>query len=115
MAPTIPDKLIRMPKALPDLQWKALWEHGGFPEPLAQRSPAFSRRWRDSRQGQLLREDIRDLTLVREVAQIGLLVEIMNTRSCDQIVMKSLADELHIAPDTVKHWLACWWLFMSVS
>ena len=37
MAPTIPDKLIRMPKALPDLQWKALWEHGGFPEPLAQR------------------------------------------------------------------------------
>ncbi len=105
VAPTIPEKLIRAPKALPEIQWKALWEHGGFPEPFAQRSAAFSRRWRDSRQHQLLREDIRDLTLVREVAQIGLLAEILHDRSCDQIVMKSLADDLHVAPDTIKHWL----------
>jgi uncharacterized protein len=105
LAPTVPEHPIRMPRALPEPQWQALWEHGGFPEPFAQRSTAFSRRWRDSRQGQLLREDIRDLTLVREVAQISLLAEILRDRSGDQIVMKSLADVLHVAPDTVKHWL----------
>ncbi len=103
--PSIAESPIRSPRPLRDGEWKALWEHGGFPEPFAQRATAFSRRWRDSRQHQLLREDIRDLTLVREVAQIGLLAEILHDRSCDQIVMKSLADDLHVAPDTVKHWL----------
>ena len=105
VAPTIPDTPIRPPQPLPEEQWIALWEHGGFPEPFAHRKAAFSRRWRSSRFQQLLREDIRDLTLVREVAQIGLLAEILQDRSCDQIVMKSLADDLHVAPDTVKHWL----------
>ncbi len=105
LTPTIPALLTRPPMPLPDEQWQALWEHGGFPEPFAHRSPAFSRRWRNSRQHQVLREDIRDLTLVREVAQIGLLAEILQDRSCDQIVMKSLADDLHVAPDTIKHWL----------
>jgi predicted AAA+ superfamily ATPase len=105
VAPTIPDTPIRPPQPLPEEQWTALWEHGGFPEPFAHRKAAFSRRWRSSRFQQLLREDLRDLTLVREVAQIGLLAEILQDRSCDQIVMKSLADDLHVAPDTVKHWL----------
>jgi predicted AAA+ superfamily ATPase len=105
VAPTIPDTLIRGTQTLSEDQWKALWEHGGFLEPFAQRSAAFTRRWRDSRQRQLLREDIRDLTLVREVAQIGVVAEILHDRSCDQIVMKSLADDLYVAPDTVKHWL----------
>jgi predicted AAA+ superfamily ATPase len=104
-APMLPDEIIRPPKQIPDAQWRALYEHGGFPEPFAQREAAFSRRWRDSRRHQLLREDIRDLTLVREVAQIEMLADILHDRSCDQIVMKSLADQLHVSPDTVKHWL----------
>lgn len=105
VSPTIPDAPIRSPQSLPETQWTALWEHGGFPEPFAHRSATFSRRWRSTRLQQLLREDLRDLTLVREVAQISLLAEILQDRSCDQIVMKSLADDLHVAPDTVKHWL----------
>jgi len=75
--PSLPGKkLLRRPQALPEADWRALWEHGGFPEPFLQRKPAFSLRWRDSRTQQLLREDIRDLTLVREVAQIALLADV---------------------------------------
>jgi predicted AAA+ superfamily ATPase len=59
--------LLREPRALLEADWQALWEHGGFPEPFLHRNPAFSRRWHDSRTQQVLREDIRDLTLVREV------------------------------------------------
>lgn len=103
--PTIPEKALRAPKPITDRDWQALLEHGGFPEPFAQREAGFSRRWRDSRRHQLLREDIRDLTLVREVAQIEMLADLLHDRSCDQIVMKSLADQLHVSPDTVKHWL----------
>jgi uncharacterized protein len=105
VSPSLTEKPIRPPSLIQENHWQALWEHGGFPEPYAQRNTVFSRRWRDSRLHQLLREDIRDLTLVRDVAQIGLLAEILQDRSCDQIVMKSLADDLHISPDTVKHWL----------
>ncbi len=105
VSPAIRDHLVRKPHPLAEQQWSALWEHGGFPEPFSQRTQIFSRRWRASRLQQLVREEIRDLTLVREIAQIGLLAEILQDRSCDQIVMKSLADDLHVAPDTVKRWL----------
>jgi predicted AAA+ superfamily ATPase len=105
ITPDIPANVLRPPSPLAEKQWQALWEHGGFPEPFTQRSTAFSRRWRSSRQQQTLREDLRDLTQVREIAQISLLGELLHERSCDQIVMKSLADDLHVAPDTVKRWL----------
>ena len=97
--------LLRRPRALPDTDWQALWDHGGFPEPFLQCKQAFSRRWRDSRTQQLLREDIRDLTLVREVSQIGLLAERLLHRSGSSIVMSSLAGDLQVAPDTIKAWL----------
>lgn len=103
--PTLSDLAVLRPRPLAESQWDALWEHGGFPEPFSHRAANFSRRWRSSRLQQLVREDIRDLTLVREVAQIGLLAKILQDRSCDKIVMKSLADALHVAPDTVKRWL----------
>jgi len=103
--PTLSDLTVRPPQPLSESEWEALWEHGGFPEPFSHRAANFSRRWRSSRLQQLVREDIRDLTLVREVAQIGLLAETLQERSCDQIVMKSLAEALHVAPDTVKRWL----------
>jgi predicted AAA+ superfamily ATPase len=107
VTPTVPDGVIRPPQPLAETQWSALWEHGGFPEPFTHRTAAFSRRWRSTRLQQFLREDLRDLTMVRELAQIGMLAEILHDRSCDQIVMKSLADDLHVAPDTVKRWLDC--------
>lgn len=104
--PTLPgEHLLRQPQPLPDADWQALWEHGGFPEPYLQRKPTFSRRWRDSRTQQLLREDIRDLTLVREISQIGLLAERLLQRSGDSIVMNSLASDLQVSPDTIKSWL----------
>ncbi len=103
----LPDEstLLRRPRALPDADWQALWDYGGFPEPFLQRKQAFSRRWRDSRSQQLLREDIRDLTLVREVSQIGLLAERLLHRSGSSIVMSSLASDLQVAPDTIRAWL----------
>ena len=104
--PSIPEAgLLREPRALLEADWQALWEHGGFPEPFLHRNPAFSRRWHDSRTQQVLREDIRDLTLVREISQIALLAERLLLRSGDSIVMSSLASDLQVAPDTIKSWL----------
>jgi len=99
------ENLIRPPAGLPEEDWMALWQHGGFPEPFLQRKPAFSRRWRDTRMHQLLKEDVRDLTLVREVSLIGLLAERLSHCSGESLVMASLAKDLHVAPDTIKSWL----------
>jgi len=65
-----PDTPIRPPAPCDERELNALVEHGGFPEPFLRRDAQFTRRWRSLRSGQLLREDVRDLTRVQEVGQL---------------------------------------------
>ncbi len=102
---SVPESPVRPPKAIPADAFLALWEHGGFPEPFSRRSPAFSRRWRDTRRAQLVREDIRDLTRIHELAQLSVLVEMLSHRSADMAVFSSLASEVRVAEDTVRRWI----------
>lgn len=104
---TLPDKgkLLRAPKAISDDDWNALWQFGGFPEPFIQRDKTFSRRWSSLRLQQLSKEDIRESSQILNVAQIGVLVQILTERSAQQLVYSSLAQEIAVAPITVKEWV----------
>ena len=102
---SVPDSPIRPPKALPDATFEALWEHGGFPEPFSRRNSAFSRRWRDTRRTQLVREDVRDLTRIHELAQLSILVEMLSQRSADTLVFANLAGDVRVAEDTIRRWI----------
>lgn len=99
------DEPIRPPKKIPDDAWGALWEHGGFPEPFVQRSPRFSRRWRDTRVAQLVREDVREMTLIQDVGRLAVLVEILCERSASQLVYAKLARDVRASEDTVRRWV----------
>ena len=106
--PAIPDekKVTRMPRAITDDQWESLNVFGGFPEPLANGSMRFLRKWRALRLEQLFREDIRDITRSAELDQIEVLALILANRSGDQLVMSSLASDVTTSEPTVKKWIA---------
>ena len=106
--PSIPDekKIIRMPRKISDEQWEALNVFGGFPEPFANGTMRFLRKWRTLRMEQLLREDIRDITKSVELDQIEALAMILANRSGEQLVMAPLACEVMASEPTVKKWTA---------
>jgi len=106
--PDLPDSraVIRNPRAISEADFIALWEHGGFPEPFVKRDVRFTRRWSSLRRQQLLREDIRDLTGIRELDQIELLVGILLEHSGDRLVYSNLAGEVQVSVDTLCRWIA---------
>lgn len=105
--PEPPEREIRSPRALEERSYQVLLEHGGFPEPFVERDVRFSRRWREMRSHQLVREDVRDLTRIRELDQVEHLVNLLEERSGTQLAFSSLAQEVRVAVDTMRRWIEC--------
>jgi len=97
--------LTRPPRAIADPELQALWEHGGYPEPFITRERAFSTRWQSLRRQQLLREDVRDLTQIHELAQLEVLGTLLMESSGKALVYSSLATEVRVSVDTVRRWI----------
>lgn len=82
-----------------------LMSRGGFPEPYLGENETQAKRWRKERRQLILREDLRDLERVREISQIGLLLDLLAERVSGPVVMANLAVDLDVKPKTVKYWL----------
>jgi predicted AAA+ superfamily ATPase len=102
---TIPTEPVQPPAALADAEWTALWEHGGFPEPFLRRDRAFTLRWRTSRHDQLMKEDVREVAQVQDLASLEHLSFLLAERSAQQLIFSSLAQEVGVATDTVRRWV----------
>lgn len=100
-----PGKPLQSPEHPPEGEFKALWEHGGFPEPFLERDPAFSRKWQRLRRQQLLKEDLRDLTRIQEVSHLEVLAEILADRSAQQLSYSNLAQSVSVSVDTIQRWV----------
>ena len=94
------------PAPLPDDVWDTLVTFGGFPEPFLKASKSFSTRWHRLRFEQLVREDIRESTRIRELGQIEALAQILAQRSGEQTVYASLANEVQVNEVTVRKWIS---------
>ena len=101
-----PTRIIRAPMPADADDFDALWRHGGYPEPFLKRDARFSRRWQSLRFGQLVREDVRDLTQVQQLDQLELMVRLLADRSAQQLVYGALAKQVRVAVDTVRRWIA---------
>ena len=101
-----PQRITRRPAAGDPADFEALWRHGGYPEPFLRRDARFSRRWRARRLEQLVREDIRDLTQVRQRDQMHLLVERLGGASARQLVYAARAAQVGVTIDTLRRWVA---------
>ncbi len=97
--------LSRDPVELGRGELDALERLSGFPEPLVARDERFYAQWRRQRSEQLLREDLRDLTRIQEVALVETLAELLRHRAGQLTTAASLARDLRVSQDTIRRWL----------
>ncbi len=101
-----PFTLSEIPKGIsPANALTRLMTVGGFPEPFLDDSEADARRWRKERYDRILKDDIRDLEPLKDIQTLSLFVDQLRRRVSSPIVLSNLANELQVAPQTLKHWL----------
>lgn len=86
-------------------EFENLFKNGGFPEPFIKNDPKFLNRWKNLRQKQLIREDIRDLSRVQELGQIEVLAEILRHQAGQLTNYSNLANKINVSSDTVRRWI----------
>ena len=84
----------------------ALWQFGGFPEPLLRQNLRFHRRWTQLRFQQLFREDIRDLSAIRELDQMEVLAYTLQRQTGQLVNYTSLGKKIRVADQTIRRWIA---------
>jgi len=85
--------------------WKRKASLGGFPEPYLSGREASYRRWSNTYANQILREDIRDLTGVRNLGQLETLYHLLPSRVGSPLSIPSLARDLKISYNSVRSWV----------
>ena len=86
--------------------WDRLSRFSGFPEPYVAARETTYRRWSATYHRQIIREDIRDLTDVKHVDDLEVLLSLLPSKVGAPLSIPSLATDLKAAYNTVKSWLA---------
>lgn len=82
-----------------------LLERGGFPEPLFALEEREIRRWRNERLDRLIKEDIRDVEMVRDLSALQVLSEILPAKVGSLLSLNALRGDLEVAHKTVSLWV----------
>jgi len=85
--------------------WQRLREFSGFPEPYLAGKNTTYRRWSRAYHRQLVREDIRDLTDVKNVDDMEILFSLLPSKVGSPLSIPNLATDLKASYNTVKSWL----------
>ncbi len=80
-------------------------KRGGFPEPFLDDRETAAQRWKSEHIKLILREDVRDLTKIRESSLLDLFISSLRERVGTPIVISNIAGDIEIAPKTGKIWL----------
>jgi len=101
-----PFSLDEPPEGLtPQEVFQRLMTVGGFPEPFLDNDERSARRWRRERFDRVLREDIRDLSSIRNIQLLSLFLDLLRQRVGGLITLSNLAADLQISPKTAGAWL----------
>jgi predicted AAA+ superfamily ATPase len=65
-----------------------------------------AKRWRRERFDRILREDVRDIEMIRHLGLLSLFVDALRERVGGMVTLSNMANDLGIAPKTAKNWLA---------
>ncbi|MBX7143932.1 MAG: ATP-binding protein [Oligoflexia bacterium] len=87
--------------------WERLKVHGGFPESFLTQSLEFTRKWRAQRHERLVREDIRDLTRIRELALLEQMVALIPSRIGQPFSLNAMREDLEVSHDSIRLWTQC--------
>jgi hypothetical protein len=83
----------------------ALFEFGGFPEPLVAQSARTLRRWQQNHLDRLFREDVRDLETIRDLCLIEQLADAIPERVGSLLSLNALREDLEVSHRAVTHWM----------
>lgn len=84
---------------------EALLKFGGFPKPLIKQEEREWRRWQNERLEKVLREDVRDLSMIKDIGNLTLLAEMLPERVSSVLSINALAEDLQVNFRTVQNWL----------
>ena len=77
----------------------------GFPEPLFSGSESRLRRWRRARHHLVIREDLRDLTRIRDIGLVEALAALLPERVGSPLSLNALSENLGVAFGSVRTWV----------
>ena len=86
-------------------QFQQLIDFGGFPEPFLKNNERFANQWHRLRQTQMIQEDIRALSQIQEIAQLGMLADVLIAQAGQLISYTSLANQINASIPTVQRWI----------
>jgi predicted AAA+ superfamily ATPase len=89
----------------PDEVVDKILEVSGFPEPFLEGSKEFYQLWKKTHLDIILRQDLIDLEVVKNIKQIELLIDLLKTRVGSPISYHSLAQDIQVSDKTIKRWL----------
>ncbi len=84
---------------------KRLMTNGGFPEPFLSMDQRDSDRWRRDRFERVLTEDLRNVDVIRDIASLQVLVDLLRERVTSTLAAANLARDLEVSPKTVNRWI----------
>lgn len=84
---------------------EALLRFGGFPEPILAHDSRTHRRWQKERLDRFFREDVRDLTAVRDISMVELLSELLPDRVGSLLSINALREDLEVSHRAATNWL----------
>ncbi|MBX7148519.1 ATP-binding protein [bacterium] len=84
--------------------YQQLLQFGGFPDPFLKANTDFHRAWVLSRQQRLIREDLFDLTRIREVSLLETMMALLPSKVGSPFSYQSLAEDLENNVPTIKRW-----------
>lgn len=79
---------------------------GGFPEPFFAASEREWRLWARERLYRIIRDDVRDLELVRDISGIEMLAESLSDRIGSPLSVNNLAQDLQVNFRTAESWVS---------
>lgn len=88
-----------------DFPLERFLERGGFPEPFLAEELVDAQRWRLQYVDSLLREDVLDFENIQNLNAIRLVFDLLRQRVGSPVSYSSIAQDVGIAPNTVKKYL----------
>ncbi|MEW6087247.1 MAG: AAA family ATPase [bacterium] len=82
-----------------------LLNYSGFPEPFLKSRKAFNYKWHNIYIDRLIREDLRDLTHIRELENIATLITFLPERIGSPLSFNSLKEDIEVSHSAIRTYL----------
>ncbi|MBF0492121.1 MAG: ATP-binding protein [Deltaproteobacteria bacterium] len=99
-------KILDISKAKYKNELEQLWHFGGFPDPLFKAEDLYLGRWQNDYRRLILREDLRDLSHIREIGLIEQMLLLLPERIGSPLSLNSLREDLDVNIRSVQNWIS---------